>query len=130
MANESYFNKSIIVLDDEEMIRMLTRKMLNSAGFTRVVLTDDPSELFKKIDSGSIDLIICDWHMPKISGLEVFRTIRNVDSVTPFIMLTSEKKKDKVVEALEAGVKSYIIKPFTKAELISKVTEQLTKAPG
>ena len=128
MGNESILTKSIIILDDEEIIRMLTRKMLLSAGFSRVVLTDDPSELFKKVDGGSIDLIICDWHMPKISGLEVFRTIRNVDSVTPFIMLTSEKKKDKVLEALEAGVKCYIIKPFTKTELISKVTEQLTKA--
>ena len=78
------------------------------------------AETLKKEDIG---LILCDWNMPKMTGLQLLRSIRSHQTLKdiPFIMITAQGQREVVLEAVEAGVSSYILKPFTPATLLAKI---------
>lgn len=116
-------NPLIIVIDDSSTMRSLIINTLKYLGYKNLESIKDGKEaleFFKKFPKAKkINLIICDWKMPIVSGLDVLNTIRKdmVFKTVPFIMLTSVKNKNNVLEAINQGVSDYIVKPFTQESL-------------
>ena len=84
----------------------------------------DGSLAWEKIQKNSYDLIICDWHMPKMSGIDLLRMVRSSELTkdTPFIMITEVNSQENVLEAINENVSGYIIKPFTPKTLQKKIS--------
>ena len=121
-------NMKVIIVDDFATMRRILRNILKQIGFTNVSEADDGKTALKELKKEKYDLILCDWNMPEITGLELLNKIRSDDNLKklPFVMVTAEAHKDNIVEAVKSGVSSYIVKPFT-AETVS---EKLNKIFG
>jgi len=123
---ETLQNKKILIVDDVTSIRMLIRSILLDAGFKHVTEAKNGKEAINKLNHRHIDLIICDWNMPIMSGLELFREIHSKTEVEPaFIMLTSSSEAEKVNAAINSGVTNYLLKPFNAVTLIKHVLQAL-----
>ncbi len=123
----SLANKSILIVDDSISIRHLLKGILRAGEFDSIIESGDGQQALKALGKGEIGLIICDWEMPNMNGIELFEAIMN-DKILkniPFILLTAQVDKKKVTEALTKGIKNYIIKPFTPEAVINKVKEVL-----
>ena len=116
----------ILVVDDFASMRNIIKGLLNQIGFQNIEEAKDGSTALEKLKIGKFDLVICDWNMPKVPGIEVLKAIRNDPRLKdlPFLMVTAEAKKDNVMEAVKAGVNQYIVKPFT-AETLKKKIEKI-----
>ena len=116
----------ILVVDDFASMRKIIKGLLKQIGFQNIEEADDGSTALEKLKIGEFDLVICDWNMPKVPGIEVLKAIRNDPRLKdlPFLMVTAEAKKDNVMEAVKAGVNQYIVKPFT-AETLQKKIEKI-----
>jgi len=116
----------ILVVDDFASMRKIIKGLLKQIGFQNIEEADDGSTALEKLKIGEFDLVICDWNMPKVPGIEVLKAIRNDPRLKdlPFLMVTAEAKKDNVMEAVKAGVNQYIVKPFT-AETLKKKIEKI-----
>lgn len=121
-------NITILVVDDYAMTRDLLRSILKQLGFLKIVCAEDGKTALAKIRQEKIDLVICDWNMPKMSGLQVLKAIRADKRFhgLPFLMLTAEAYRENIVAAIKAGVSDYIAKPFT-AETLSDKLENVLK---
>ena len=115
----------ILVVDDHALTRAMVQSILKSAGFSQVVHADNGEMAIKRLTEQHIDLIVCDWNMPTVSGIDVLRFIRKneIYKKIPFIMLTAEAYRRNLKEALEAGVTDYVVKPFTPDVLLQKVED-------
>jgi two-component system chemotaxis response regulator CheY len=118
----------ILIVDDMPAIRKVLRRMLKPLGFNLFVEAGDGKSAWDILESQQIDLIIADWVMPKMTGLELLMKIRSskAHKTIPFLMLTGEGTKEKIVEAVNAGASNYVVKPFT-AEIISNKLEKILK---
>jgi len=116
----------ILVVDDFASMRKIIKGLLKQIGFQNIEEADDGSTALEKLKIGEFDLVICDWNMPKVPGIEVLKAVRNDPRLKhlPFLMVTAEAKKDNVMEAVKAGVNQYIVKPFT-AETLKKKIEKI-----
>jgi len=116
----------ILVVDDFASMRKIIKGLLKQIGFKNIEEADDGSTALEKLKVGEFGLIICDWNMPKVPGIEVLKAVRNDPQLKdlPFLMVTAEAKKDNVMEAVKAGVNQYIVKPFT-AETLRKKIEKI-----
>ena len=116
----------ILVVDDFASMRNIIKGLLNQIGFQNIEEAKDGSTALEKLKIGKFDLVICDWNMPKVPGIEVLKAIRNDPRLKdlPFLMVTAKAKKDNVMEAVKAGVNQYIVKPFT-AETLQKKIEKI-----
>ena len=116
----------ILVVDDFASMRKIIKGLLKQIGFQNIEEADDGSTALEKLKIGEFDLVICDWNMPKVPGIEVLKAVRNDPRLKdlPFLMVTAEAKKDNVMEAVKAGVNQYIVKPFT-AETLQKKIEKI-----
>ena len=114
----------ILVVDDFPSMRRILRNLLSNIGLSDVEEAADGGEAFAKIQSSKYDLIICDWNMEPVTGLELLRRVRGdaTSAKLPFIMVTAESKTENVIEAKKAGVNNYIVKPFTADVLKAKIT--------
>lgn len=110
-----------LVVDDSATMRRIVVNSLQRVGFTDVVEAGDGAEALDKIDS--IDFIITDWNMPKLSGAELTRAIRAREDTKqlPVLMVTARSVRDDILTAMEAGVDSYVVKPFTPQVLREKI---------
>lgn len=119
----------ILVVDDLASARKILIKLLNQIGFQSIEQAQDGQEAYKKITAGSYDLIISDWEMPHMKGLELLKALRADQRFfeLPFIMITSLNKKETVIEAAQAGVSDYICKPFGPDTLKAKIECALAK---
>jgi len=113
----------VLVVDDESILRNLVEHALKAIGIKNISMAADGKKALQIYDGSDqpFDLIICDWIMPKMDGLEVLRQIRGRDRGTKFLMLTANATKEAVAEAIAAGTDSYVAKPFTASELHKKV---------
>ncbi len=113
-------NMKVLIVDDFATMRRILRNILKQIGFTNMTEADDGSTALKELKKEKYDLILCDWNMPEMPGIDLLNTIRSDDELKgiPFVMVTAEAQKDNIVGAVKAGVNSYIVKPFT-AETIS-----------
>jgi len=115
----------VLVADDSSTMRAIISRALNTIGVVDVVEVADGREAMKAFDSSSFDLVLTDWSMPNKTGIEVLREIRRTDAAIPVVMITSEGDRHRVLEAIEAGVSDYLLKPFTADDLKSKLESLL-----
>ena len=113
----------VLVVEDQSEVRSMLRNMLLELGINQVFESNDGRQALDFIDSAFdfVDLIICDWNMPNMNGVELLRQLRSVDPNMPFLMITGRTDVDSVVEAKSSGVTAYITKPFSPVQLEAKL---------
>ena len=116
-------NIRILVVDDSPTIRELTKIFLKDLEFTNVEEAADGSNALEKLKSEVFDLVITDWNMPKLSGLDLLKAIRADDKMKkiPVLMVTSVAEKENVIQAAQAGINDYMLKPISAEVLKSKI---------
>jgi two-component system chemotaxis response regulator CheY len=117
----------ILIVDDFATMRRILKNILKQLGFKNLVEADDGTTAWEVLESQEIDLIISDWNMPKMTGLELLKKVRASDQYkkSPFLMVTAEAQKQNVIEAVQAGVSNYVVKPFTAEAISDKLTKIL-----
>ena len=114
-------NMKVLVVDDFATMRRILKNILKQIGFSNIKEADDGKTALIELKKEQFDLVLCDWNMPEMSGLELLQKVRSDDELkdTPFVMVTAEAQKDNILEAVKAGVNNYVVKPFT-AETIGE----------
>ena len=118
-----YEGKKVLVVDDSAVMRQIIKKNLKELGFSDPAEAEDGAAGLKKAGEEPVDLIVSDWNMPNMTGLEFLKAVRADDKLKgiAFIMVTSETDKEKIMEAVKAGVNQYIVKPFNSMQLEEKI---------
>jgi len=123
----------ILVVDDTMMMRSMIKKTLTGLGFTKVFDANDGATAWPLIDAAQTEgdpfgLVLSDWNMPIMTGIELLKKIRADERLkdVPFVIVTSEGEKTKVIEAISAGITQYVVKPFT-ANVLKDKLDQISK---
>jgi len=113
----------VLVVDDFATMRRILKNILKQLDFKNLVEADDGTTAWEVLETQEIDLIISDWNMPKMSGIDLLKKVRASDKhkTTPFLMVTAEAQKQNVIEAVQAGVSNYVVKPFTAEAIFEKL---------
>jgi len=116
-------NMKILVVDDFATMRKIVRNILRQIGLTNVKEADDGASALPMVQGEQFDLIVSDWNMPKMNGLDFLKAVRADPSTkaTPFLMVTAEALKENIIAATQAGVSNYIVKPFNAQTLEDKI---------
>jgi two-component system, chemotaxis family, chemotaxis protein CheY len=117
--------KQVLVVDDYNTMRRILRNLLSQIGFANVDEAEDGSSALRKLRKTAFGLVISDWNMAPMSGLDFLKEVRSDSKGTPFIMITAESKTENVVAAKAAGVSNYIVKPFNADTLKRKIESVL-----
>lgn len=121
------FDIKILVVDDMTSFRKMLVNHLTEIGFTNIHEADNGEMAWEKIQAENppFDLILSDWIMPELTGIELLKKIRasTTHKSTIFVMVTTEHERHQVIKAVEAGVSSLIVKPFDKEKLLEKLKE-------
>jgi two-component system chemotaxis response regulator CheY len=120
-----------LVVDDYLSMRRMVKSVLKDLGYSNVTEADDGSTALPLLRDGEFDFLITDWNMPGMPGLELLKAVRANARLAklPVLMVTAEAKREQIVEAVQAGVNGYIIKPFTAEVLKEKLAKILNTAP-
>lgn len=120
-------NIRVLVVDDFATMRRIVKNILTQLGYKSVVEADDGTTAVNVLKQEKIDLIISDWNMPKMTGLDLLKSVRaNPEWASiPFIMVTAEAQQDNIILAVKAKVSQYIVKPFTADTLGEKINKVL-----
>ncbi len=121
----AYKDLTVLIVDDFLTMRRIVRKILRDLDFEKIIEAEDGSAALDILKTTKVDLIVSDWNMPKMTGLDLLKEVRGNDSIkdTPFLMVTAEAQKENIVEAVKARVSNYIVKPFTAAILEEKLAK-------
>ena len=105
----------VLVVDDFATMRRIVKGALKQLGFKDIIEAEDGKAAFDELKKEKVGLIVSDWNMPNMTGLELLKAVRGDDGLKdiPFLMVTAEGQKDNVVEAIKSGVSNYVVKPFT-----------------
>ena len=119
----------VLVVDDFAAMRRILKNVFGQIGLSNIIEADDGTTALDVLKDNKVDLIVSDWNMPKMSGLDLLKNVRSNESTkdTPFLMVTASSQKDDVLEAIQAGVSNYIVKPFTADTVKEKLTLILRK---
>jgi len=125
-------NIKILVVDDFSTMRRIIKNLLRDLGFNNTAEADDGTTALPMLQSGNFDLLITDWNMPGMQGIDLLRAVRADPklSMMPVLMVTAEQKKEQIIEAAKAGVNGYIVKPFTAATLKEKMEKIFERMQG
>ena len=120
-------NMPILIVDDYKTMLRIVRNLLKQVGFENIDEATDGSAALLKLREKDYGLIISDWNMEPMTGLQLLKEVRSDDRLkaTPFVMITAESKPENVVEAKRAGVNNYIVKPFNAETLRAKLASVL-----
>jgi two-component system chemotaxis response regulator CheY len=120
----------VLIVDDYRTMLRIIRNLLKQIGFDNVEEATDGAEALAKLRAGRFGLVISDWNMEPMTGLQLLQEVRADPKLksTPFIMVTAESKAENIVAAKQAGVSNYIVKPFNAETLKSKVEKVLEHA--
>ena len=123
-------NMNILIVDDYKTMLRIIRNLLKQLEFDNVEEASDGSEALAKLRAGNFGLVISDWNMEPMTGLELLKEVRADQRLKnlPFIMITAESKTENVVAAKQAGVSNYIVKPFNAETLRDKIEKVLGHA--
>lgn len=116
-------NMKILIVDDFSTMRRIVKNLLRDLGFNNTVEADDGLTALPILKKGGIDFVVTDWNMPGMQGIDLLKNIRADAELKhlPVLMITAEAKREQIVEAAQAGVNGYIVKPFTAATLKEKL---------
>jgi two-component system chemotaxis response regulator CheY len=119
----------VLVVDDFPTMRRIVKTLLRQLGYTNVIEAEDGQAGLAKLRNEKIDLVLLDWNMPKMTGLELLKAIRADDALhhIPVVMITAEGRKEDVLEAVKAGVNNFVVKPFTAETLEEKLAKVIEK---
>ena len=117
-------NIRVLVVDDAESMRKVLVSIIKSFGINHIFEANNGASALNIINEKELDVIICDWEMPKMNGLELFIEVQKQKNPPPFVLVTSNAEIDKVKNAVDKGVKHYIVKPI-KPDTISKKLSSL-----
>lgn len=123
----------ILVVDDFASMRQVVKKTLVSMGFSNICEAAGGADAMRKMqEDESIGLIISDWNMPNVTGLDLLNYVRSSNELAkvPFLMITAEGKPENIIQAAKAGVSQYIVKPFTAEALQQKLEAVFSKQNG
>ncbi|UPG88998.1 chemotaxis response regulator CheY [Luteibacter aegosomaticola] len=130
-------NMKILVVDDFSTMRRIVRNLLVELGFTNTLIqeAEDGNAALALLRSQPIDLVVTDWNMPNMTGIDLLRAIRADASLKslPVLMVTAENNRDQIIAAAQSGVNGYVVKPFTAVTLkekLDKIFERLAAAAG
>lgn len=119
----------VLIADNSSTMRMIINRSLHSLGVQETVEATDGDEAISLFEQREFDLVLLDWYMQRVNGLDVLRVIRSGGSQVPVMMVTAEAEKDYVVRAIQAGASEYLVKPFdvdTLREKLEKLCPSLT----
>ncbi len=116
-------NIKILIVDDFSTMRRIVKNLLRDLGFNNTDEADDGLTALPKLKGGNFDLLVTDWNMPGMQGIDLLKAVRADPELAhlPVMMVTAEQKKEQIIEAAQAGVNGYIVKPFTAATLKEKL---------
>jgi two-component system chemotaxis response regulator CheY len=123
---------NILVVDDFSTMRRIIKNLLHDLGYQNVSEADDGNTALPMLRTGKFDFLITDWNMPGMPGLELLKIVRADSALSklPVLMLTAEAKREQIIEAAQAGVNGYVIKPFTAATLKEKIDKIFSSKPA
>ena len=118
-------NMDVLIVDDAAAMRRILRGLLKELGFKNLREAVDGQAAFDELKKKKADLVVADWNMPVMTGIELLRAIRAEDNLRaiPVLMVTAENKKEHIIEAVQAGVSNYVVKPFNAATLMEKLNK-------
>lgn len=113
----------ILIVDDFSTMRRIIKNLLRDLGFSNTAEADDGVSALPMLQNGQFDFLVTDWNMPGMTGIDLLKAVRADDKLKdlPVLMVTAEAKRDQIVEAAQAGVNGYVVKPFTAAVLKEKI---------
>jgi len=114
---------NVLIVDDFATMRRIIKGVLKQLGFSNLIEAEDGEVALKELRKEKIGLIVSDWNMPNMTGLELLKAVRadnNLKNI-PFLMVTAEGQKENVIQAVQAGVSNYIVKPFTPETFNAKL---------
>ena len=116
-----------LVVDDFSTMRRIIKNLLNDLGYANVTEADDGATALPMLQAGNFDFLVTDWNMPGMPGLDLLKAVRADARLSkmPVLMLTAEAKREQIIEAAQAGVNGYVIKPFTAVTLKEKIDKIL-----
>ncbi len=116
-------NMRVLVVDDFSTMRRIIKNILRQLGLNNVVEADDGTTGWDVLNKDKIDFIISDWNMPQMTGIEFLRKVRASEEFAdlPFLMVTAEAQQENIIEAVQAKVSNYIVKPFTAEVMKQKI---------
>jgi two-component system chemotaxis response regulator CheY len=116
-------NMKILVVDDFSTMRRIIKNLLRDLGFTNVHEADDGNTALPMLQAGDFDFLVSDWNMPGMTGIDLLRAVRADPKLAslPVLLVTAESKREQIIEAAEAGVNGYVVKPFTAGTLQEKI---------
>jgi two-component system, chemotaxis family, chemotaxis protein CheY len=122
-------NIKFLVVDDFSTMRRIVKNLLQELGYANIEEADDGATALPMLQAGNYDFLITDWNMPTMPGLALLKAVRADPKLAkiPVLMVTAEAKREQIVEAAQAGVSGYIIKPFTAQTLSEKLGKILNK---
>lgn len=130
--SSAHSHLKFLVVDDFSTMRRIVKNLLNELGYANVQEADDGNTALPMLKSGDFDFLITDWNMPVLPGLALLKEVRADPKLAklPVLMVTAEAKREQIVEAAQAGVSGYIIKPFTAQTLSEKLAKILQNVPA
>ncbi len=125
-------NMKILIVDDFSTMRRIIKNLLRDLGFTNTAEADDGVTALPMLQSGSFDFLVTDWNMPGMTGIDLLRAVRADERLKhlPVLMVTAEAKRDQIIEAAQAGVNGYVVKPFTAQVLKEKIEKIFERVNG
>ncbi|MCG5535044.1 chemotaxis response regulator CheY [Ectothiorhodospira mobilis] len=120
----------ILIVDDFSTMRRIIKNLLRDLGYNNTAEADDGNTALPMLQNGNYDFLVTDWNMPGMPGIDLLRAVRADPRIKdlPVLMVTAEAKREQIIEAAQAGVNGYIVKPFTAETLrekIDKIFERL-----
>ena len=118
-------DKKILIVDDDASMRILTRRMLSRMGITQLIEAESGAQALQLLATAPVDLVICDWNMPAMSGMELFARARLLKPDLLFLMVTGRADAESHAAARKAGVAAFLVKPIAAPELKIQLTHLL-----
>ena len=122
-------NMRVLVVDDFSTMRRIVRNILRQLGFNNVVEADDGTTAWEVLNREKVEFIVSDWNMPQMTGIDLLRKVRASEQFAdiPFLMVTAEAQQENIIEAVQAKVSNYIVKPFSPREVVSRIKAVLRR---
>lgn len=118
-------NMKILVVDDMSTMRRIVKNILKQLGFANMEEAENGQEALQKLRADTFGFVVSDWNMPVMPGIELLRAIRADEKLKhiPVLMVTAEAQKENLIEAIQAGVNNYVVKPFTAETMQEKINK-------